>query len=132
MLVGVGVDLVEVARVRAELARDGDGFKQSLFTEGEVADCDARRYAARHYAARFAAKEAVLKALGAGAPHAGVFRDVEILSDDAGKPRVVLHGATRSAAEGLGADRILVSLSHTSDWAVASAIVATGAGGSAA
>lgn len=123
MVVGIGIDLVEVSRVREELDRDGETWKARLFTPEEVAYCDRHRYPARHYAARFAAKEAVLKALGTGAEHTGVWHDVEVRRDPAGALRVALAGDAARAARDLGADRVHLSMSHTDDWAVAHVVV---------
>jgi len=123
MVVGVGIDFVAVTRVRKELAHDGDSWKSRLFTPAEVAYCDGQRYPERHLAARFAAKEAVLKALGTGAADTGGFRDVEVRRGAGGTLSVALRGEASRAATALGAARVFLSLSHTADWAVAEAIV---------
>lgn len=125
MVVGIGIDLVEVSRVREELGRDGVDWKARLFTPEEVAYCDGQRYPERHYAARFAAKEAVLKALGTGALDTGAWRDVEVKRDAAGALSVALHGGAGRTAGALGGVRVHLSISHTDGWAVAHAVVET-------
>ncbi|HWB72934.1 MAG TPA: holo-ACP synthase [Egibacteraceae bacterium] len=121
-VIGVGVDAVEIGRLRAALERS-PRLLGRLFTERERALCTSRCGQLRFggLAARFAAKEAVAKALGTGVRGFG-FRDVEVLPDAGGRPRVTLHdGAGRVAAE-RGVDRVHVSLSHTHDLAVAHAV----------
>jgi len=123
MVVGIGIDLVEVARIGAELDRDGAAFRERLFTPEEIAYSDRMRYPARHYAARFAAKEALFKALGIGCPHLGAWREVEVRREPSGAARIHLSGAAAGAAAERGARRILLSLSHTERWATASVVV---------
>jgi holo-[acyl-carrier protein] synthase len=105
-----------------ELAREGAGFRDDVFTPAEVAYCEARSNPAQHFAVRFAAKEACWKALGVpgdGAP----LRDVEVEKPEAGPPRLVLTGRAREEAERLGVKRALVSLTHTSTLALASVLL---------
>ncbi len=112
---GVGVDLVEIARIERALQRHGARFLERIFTPAEAALCAGRP---AELAARFAGKEAVSKALGTGIAGFG-WRDIEILSDDAGKPLVTLYGGAAARAAGLGLTRIEISLSHTRDIAAA-------------
>jgi holo-[acyl-carrier protein] synthase len=115
MPLGVGVDLVEVARIARALERHRERFVERIYTPAEAALCAGRP---AELAARFAGKEAVSKALGTGI--AGFsWRDIEILSEPAGKPVVVLHGRAAARAQALGLTRIEISLSHTRDLAVA-------------
>ena len=121
-VVGVGVDAIEIDRVERALART-PALVERLFTETERAHCtlhDGRRRAAR-FAGRFAAKEAVAKALGTGVVGFG-FRDIEIVSDGDGAPRVVLAAAATVVASRMGIARVHVSLSLTATVAVASAV----------
>ncbi len=116
----VGVDLVEISRVERMLARYGDRFLERVFTSAEV--LYARRRAPE-LAARFAAKEAVAKALGVGmrmlAPEGIGWREVEVLGDHRGRPEVYLHGRAAERARELGLTEWAISLSHTREYAVA-------------
>ena len=116
--VSVGVDVIEIERVAATLARFGDRFLERVFTEGETAYCRGR---APQLAARFAAKEAVMKALGTGTRGVG-WREVEVTRKRTGEPGITLHGRAAERAASLGIDRIAVSLSHSRHYAVASVI----------
>ena len=116
--VSVGVDVIEIERVAATLARFGDRFLERVFTEGETAYCRGR---APQLAARFAAKEAVMKALGTGTRGVG-WREVEVTRKPTGEPGIALHGRAAERAARLGIDRIAVSLSHSRHYAVASVI----------
>ncbi|HID88489.1 MAG TPA: holo-[acyl-carrier-protein] synthase [Anaerolineales bacterium] len=116
----VGVDLVEVPRVERMLARYGERFLERVFTPGEVLYTRGR---VPELAARFAAKEAVAKALGVGVrmlvPDGVGWRDVEILGDHRGRPEVYLHGQAAERAQELGLTEWAISLSHTREYAVA-------------
>lgn len=108
-----------------EMRRDPEGFRREIFTDREIAYCEARRYPARHYAARIAAKEAVLKALARGIVDEGSWREVEIRNGRSGRPVVVLHGRTRARAARLRVKQVHLSLSHTSALAAASVVLET-------
>jgi holo-[acyl-carrier protein] synthase len=124
MIVGIGVDLFSVTRVEDELDKGDQGLRDQIYTPEEIAYCEGKRYPGQHYAARFAAKEAVFKALGAAGLSGQHWRDVEVRSDPhTGRSHVILKGKVREAAEALGAATIHVSLSHTRDWAVASVVL---------
>ena len=117
-----GVDLIEIGRIRRAIERWGERFLSRIYTEEE-----RRRYESRvqELAVRFAGKEAVMKALGTG--RRGIsWRDIEILSDDSGKPRVLLRGGARRRASELGLEDIEISLSHSREMAMASAIGISG------
>jgi len=120
---GIGIDIVEVARIAAAGENHGPAFAARFLTPAELAYCDAQARPAIHQAARFAAKEAVAKALGTGiGGHCG-WLDIEITRDAAtGAPGVRLSGAAAAFAERHGISRVLVSLSHTRDTAVANAV----------
>ncbi|MCL4809204.1 MAG: holo-ACP synthase [Thermoanaerobaculia bacterium] len=122
MIVGIGIDLLDVGRMARELARDGAGFRDDVFSPGETAYCEGMAHPARHFAARFAAKEAFWKAVGSG-PEAVSLRDVEVRRGEAGRPRLVLAGAARRAADRLGVTAAFVSLSHTAALASASVVL---------
>lgn len=119
MLVGTGVDLIEVKRIARSIERFGDRFLERIFTEREVAYCERSRRSAESYAARFAAKEAGAKALGTGM-NSGVFwRDLEVNRSPAGRPSLKLWGGAADVAKKLGVKTIVLSLAHTSESAIA-------------
>jgi holo-[acyl-carrier protein] synthase len=115
----LGLDLIEIARVRRALERHGDGFRDRCFTRAEQAYCDGRANPAQHYAGRFAAKEAVGKALGIGVHF--TWKEIEIRGRP--KPGVHLSGRTAAVAERLGAAQIDVSMTHSRELAAAVAVV---------
>ena len=123
MIVGLGIDVVEVARFAAALGRHGDPFIDRVFTEAERAACDPRGDRVLALAARFAAKEACLKALGTGWAEGLGFRDVEIVREGSRPPRLVLHGEAARRAEVLGVVRSHVSLTHQPGTAAAVVIL---------
>ena len=126
MIVSVGIDMIEVARVRATLKRT-PRFVERVFTERERNYCDARgAVAAQHYAARFAAKEAALKALGTGWSGGVAWQDVEITRDDAGAPTLIFRGRALELFNGSGATRAHVSLAHTNEHAIAQVVLERG------
>ncbi len=111
----VGVDMIEIGRVEAALGRFGERFLKRVYTTVEVAFCRGR---VRELAARFAAKEAVMKALGTGA-RGLAWRDIEVLPNRRGKPLVYLYGRAKARAERIGLTGMDVSLSHSREYAVA-------------
>jgi holo-[acyl-carrier protein] synthase len=121
MLVGIGVDVVEVDRVERAVARWGEAFLRRIYTPAELARADAAAGRPARLAARFAAKEAVMKALGVGW-RALAWREIEILNDALGRPHVRLHGAARRVAQERGVTEVLLALSHTHAHAVANAV----------
>jgi len=118
--IGVGTDLVEVERLRAALARR-PGLRERLFTADEWAYADRHRDPLTHLAARFAAKESVMKALGRGMDTMS-FAEIEVVHDVHGAPSVRLHGRAAAAAAEAGVDSWLLSLTHTSSLAQAVAV----------
>lgn len=122
-----GVDIVEVSRIGDLQAEHGERFLERCFTSEERAYCMRRRRAEEHLAARFAAKEAVLKALGLGLRGGIHWTDIEIVRDHEGAPGVVLHGRASEIAAAKGIRSWLVSLSHTTHTAIAS-VIALGPG----
>lgn len=121
---GIGVDMVEIARMEQVLQRT-PSFAQRMFTEEECAYCESKARPAVHYAARFAAREAVLKALGTGFGDGIGRKDVSISHDGRGKPVAVLTGRAREIAQQKGIVEVAISLSHTNALAVANALVIT-------
>jgi holo-[acyl-carrier protein] synthase len=120
MIQGIGVDVVELARIKEMLGTQGETFVNKIFTESEIAYCQSKPAPEQHYAARFAAKEAVSKALQTG--WSGVFRwkDVEVQNDPSGAPKIFLYN---KLAEVLAKSSVHVSLSHSDTTVVAFAIV---------
>ena len=117
--VRVGVDLIEIERIRRALDRHGEGFKSRCFTDAERAYCDAKPNPPQHYAGRFAAKEAVGKAIGSGVYF--TWKEIEIRGRP--KPGVHLSGRTAAWAEKVGAGRIELSMTHSRELAAAVAVV---------
>lgn len=127
MIVGLGFDLVDIPRVAELLAGKGERAERRLFTPDEVAYARARAEPARHFAARFAAKEAAYKALAGSEAARGIaWRDVEVVMEWDGRPRLVLHGRAAERAEALGVTRAHVTLTHADG--VAGAVVVLEAG----
>jgi holo-[acyl-carrier protein] synthase len=123
MILGIGHDIIEIARVKAELVKDSDGFKQEIFTPLEIEYCDSKHYPERHYAARFAAKEALFKAMAVTKGTGISWLDIEIQNGFGGEPLIVLSGEAFMQGERMGVNRILVSLSHTAELASANVIL---------
>ena len=113
MIIGIGLDLVEIERVRGMLERHPSRARAKLFTPGEVDHCGRVREPVESFAARFAAKEALFKALGTGLSGGARWCDVEVVVMDSGAPMLRLHGPTLRIAEELGVTRAHVSLTHT-------------------
>ena len=123
MIISIGIDIIEVARIREVLLRT-PRFRERVFTPGERAYCDSRgAVAAQHYAARFAAKEAALKALQTGWRGGISWQDVEVASRDSGAPYLILHGMVKELFDKSGATATHLSLSHTSEHAIAEVIL---------
>ena len=123
MILSIGIDIVEVYRIRDTIART-PRFAQRVFTENERAFCEGKGVAApQSYAGRFAAKEAFLKALKTGWRGKITWQDIEVINDDQGAPSLEIHGEALSILETRGADRIHLSISHTSQHAVAEVIL---------
>jgi holo-[acyl-carrier protein] synthase len=121
-VLGLGVDIIEVARIRTAIERHGDRFHQRICTASEATYCLGMRDPAPFFAARFAAKEAVSKALGTGIGAQCGWLDIEVRRKASGEPFVILHGAGAETAKRLGIGRVLLTLSHTENYAVAHAI----------
>ena len=121
-MLSTGVDIVEIPRVRGVLGRYGRRFLERIFTEGEIAYCRGR---APNLAARFAAKEATMKALGTGTRGVG-WKDIEVLRKESGEPHIRLHGRAEARAQRLGVVEISLSLSHCQEYAVAFVVAQSG------
>lgn len=121
MIKGVGIDMVETARMEKSLAKPG--FKELVFATEEIAYCETKPQQCQHYAARFAAKEAFFKALGTGWAEGTAFNEVFIVNDAQGKPILALKGTTAITLGHLDVQQIQVSLSHTTVMATAIVII---------
>jgi len=122
MILGIGTDLVDVERIAEKLEKKA-GFKELVFSADEIAYCEARTFKYEHYAARFAAKESFLKAIGTGWSKGTAFNEIEIYNDGEGKPELRFLGVTAKTVEALKAGKIFVSLSHTKTMATAIVII---------
>jgi holo-[acyl-carrier protein] synthase len=123
MIVGTGLDIAEVPRIAESITRFGDRFLRRVYTEGEIRYCESKANRVERYAARFAAKEAAMKALGTGWNHGVRWRDVEVTRQPGGRPAMTFHGKAAEFAARLGAVRVALSLSHTSKQAIAQVIL---------
>jgi len=124
MILGLGTDIVEIARIQASYAKLGDAFLQRILLPGEIAYCLSHKSPAPFIAVRFAAKEAISKAFGTGIGASLAWHDLEIGREENGRPFVTLHGPGKTLFEARGAKQLLISLSHTEHYATATAILA--------
>jgi len=120
---GIGVDLAQIRRLRRVVERWDDRFLRRVFTEDEIAYCRRRRDPIPHLAARFAAKEATLKALGTGLRMGIKWQELEVRRERGQAPVMVLSGRCRALAQAKGAGSVLLSLSHDGDYALAQAML---------
>jgi holo-[acyl-carrier protein] synthase len=123
-ILGIGMDIVETKRIAESLERFGDRFLHRIFLDDEIAYARSMKFPHLHLAARFAAKEAISKAFGTGIGKEIGWRDMEIVREPSGQPRVVLHGRAVEYAKSCGVLEIHVSLSHTAEYGAASAVIA--------
>src|SRR5437879_12784711 len=123
MILGIGIDIIEVARIQASYERFGERFLKRILHPNEISYCLSHRVPAPFLAARFAAKEAISKAFGTGIGAQLGWQDMEIGRKDSGEPFVILHEAARRLLEARGGGAVLVSLSHTQAHATAVAIL---------
>ena len=122
MIFGIGTDLIEVARIAEKMEKKA-GFKELVFSADEIIYCEARTFKYEHYAARFAAKEAFLKALGTGWRSGTAFNEIEIYNDEEGKPEMRFHGITATTVSELKLGKVLVSFSHLKTMACAMVVI---------
>jgi holo-[acyl-carrier protein] synthase len=123
VIIGIGLDVVETAQIERSLSGQGQRFEQRVFTAAELGECAGRADRDQALAARFAAKEACLKALGTGVSRGISFLHVEVVSADGGAPVVHLHGPAADRARDQGVRRVHVSLSHQPGIAAAAVIL---------
>src|SRR5512142_1703380 len=118
LIVSVGIDATDIPRIKQTLERFGDRFLKRVYTEQEIAYCTRRHDASPHLAARFAAKEAAMKALGTGMSQGVVWRDIEVVRRG-GPPQLAFHGVAAQRFAAIGATRALLSLTHAETLALA-------------
>ena len=123
MILGSGIDIIEVARVETARERHGERFLKRIFHPAETAYCLSHKFPGPFLAARFAAKEAISKAFGTGIGAQLGWQDMEIRRKESGEPFVVLHGKGKELFKSRRAKRLLVSLSHTANYAAATAVL---------
>jgi holo-[acyl-carrier protein] synthase len=123
MIVGTGIDIAEVPRIQQSIERFGDRFLNRIYTQGERRYCDSKANRVERYAARFAAKEAAMKALGTGWSHGVRWRDCEIVRMSGGRPTMAFHGKAGEFAAKMGVKNAALSISHTAEQAIAQVIL---------
>jgi holo-[acyl-carrier protein] synthase len=122
-IIGLGFDATEIDRIADTIKRYGDRFMNRIFTDGEIAYCKRRRVPAIHFAGRFASKEAAMKALGTGHSQGVLWRDVEVVRNPGGPPRLVFHGGAARRFAAMGGHASLLTITHTDDLAFAQALI---------
>ncbi len=122
-VIGIGVDLVDCARIEHSLERFGERFLHRVFTDGEIAYSNSMKFPARHLAARFAAKEAVSKAFGTGIGKAMGWKDIDVRKKESGEPFLVLTGHAEELARQRGVTSTFITLSHTDNHAMACVVL---------
>ncbi len=127
MIVGTGVDLAEVDRIRDSFERFGERFRDRIFTPLEIAYCESKANKYERYAARFAAKEAGMKAIGTGMRGGVRWRDFEVVNLPSGRPTLRFHGKAAEYANRLGVSNVALSLTHTKDTSLAHVILESAA-----
>jgi holo-[acyl-carrier protein] synthase len=121
-IIGLGLDATDIDRIADAIERYGERFLNRIFTEGEVAYCTRRRIPAIHFAGRFAAKEATMKALGTGHSHGVLWRDVEVVRRG-GPPQLQLHGGAERRFRAIGGRTSLLTITHSDDLAMAQVLL---------
>lgn len=121
-IIGLGLDATDIDRIADTIERYGERFLHRIFTEGEVAYCLRRRVPAVHFAGRFAAKEAAMKALGTGHSQGVLWRDVEVVRHG-GPPQLALHGGADRRFQAIGGRRSLLTITHSDELALAEVMI---------
>jgi len=123
MILGTGIDLAEVPRIRAAIEKHGERFVERVFTEKEIAYVERKANKFERYAARFAAKEAGMKAIGTGWRHGVRWQDFEVTNLSSGRPTLTFHGVAAEVAQRLGVTQVHLSLTHTEQYGQAFVIL---------
>ena len=121
-IIGLGIDATDIPRIAATLERYGERFMNRIFTDGEIAYCRRRREPAIHFAGRFAAKEAAMKALGTGHSQHGLWRDIEVVRRG-GPPQLQFHGGAARRFAAMGAQSSLLTITHSETLALAQVLI---------
>jgi holo-[acyl-carrier protein] synthase len=117
MIFGIGTDIIEVTRIERLLSKQ-ERFKERIFNQSEIEYCERKKNKAQNYAARFAVKEALLKAIGTGWREGVAFKEIEVVNNKRGKPELVLSGTVKKITDELGVTNIQVSISHLEELAI--------------
>jgi holo-[acyl-carrier protein] synthase len=125
-IIGIGTDIAECLRIARMIERHGELFINRVYTPGEISYCQSRAQATQHFTGRWAAKEAILKALGTGWRRGIAWRDIEIRNESSGQPVVAVRGGAKEIAEQLGITKLLVTISHCRTHATAYAVALGG------
>jgi holo-[acyl-carrier protein] synthase len=121
-IIGIGTDIIECLRIAQMIERHGELFISRVYTQHEIQYCQSRKMATQHFAGRWAAKEAILKALGTGWRKGISWRDIEVRNEPGGRPVVAMRGGARDVVEQLGITQMLISISHCRSHATAYAL----------
>lgn len=121
-ILGIGTDIIECVRIAKMIERHGEIFVDRVYTQNEILYCSTRKAATQHYAGRWAAKEAVLKALGTGWANGIKWTDIEVRNEPGGRPKIALSGVAAETAKNLGIREVLISISHCRSHATAYAL----------
>ena len=127
MILGMGVDIVEIFRMKDAIKKWGDSFLTKIFTRREIKYSNSRRFSHQHFAARFAAKEAVVKAFGEPSKHPIRWTEIEVLNDREGKPVIEFHKDALKLKNKKKVEDVVVSMSHSKNYAIANVILVKGA-----
>ncbi len=128
MIIGTGIDIVEICRMRDAIRKYGDNFLTKIFTPREISYSNSKRFSPQHFAARFAAKEAVVKAFGEPTKYPIRWTDIEVLNDAEGKPVIRFHDTALNAKRKKKVGDVVVSKSHSKNYAIANVILVKGRG----
>jgi len=123
MIIGIGIDLIEVSRIESALSRWGSKFENRVFSEKEMLYCNSKKDRAQRLACRFAAKEAMLKALGIGWRYGTDWKEIEVVNDELGKPLICLSGRTKELSQQMGVKNIFLSITSTDNYGAAQVVL---------
>lgn len=122
-IIGIGIDIIEITRIERAMVKSPERFLKRTFTDSETQYCEKKKNKYQHYAARFAAKEAAMKALGTGWRGGIGFKEIEVTNDAFGKPDLLFHGKAEEVFGTCGAARSFLSLSHSREYAAAQVVL---------